>query len=122
MPFRVTVRSGAKVERLHAASVADALELLERYGRGLAAQPRRADVDLKVRAFSAADQVAARIGLSGPQRLRPDVRAGIDVRGDGRIEAWTGGARRAAIEPEPGESAFDALRRRLQEQRGAVAP
>jgi hypothetical protein len=112
--FRIVVRNGAKVERHRAASLGDALEVVERYGRGLAAQPRLQEVDLRFRTFSPAAQVAARIEVSGPQRWRPAVRAGIDVRGDGSVEAWSGRTEREVVAREPGESPYDALRRALQ--------
>jgi hypothetical protein len=112
--FRIVVRNGAKVDRQKAASLGDALDLVERYGRGLAAQPRRKEVDLRFRTFTPADQVAARIEVSGPQRWRPAVRAGIDVRGDGSVAAWSGGGTREVVAQESGESPYDALRRALQ--------
>jgi hypothetical protein len=112
--FRIVVRNGAKVERQRAASLEDALELVERYGRGLAAQPRLREVDLRFRTFSPAAQVAARIEVSGPQRWRPAVRAGIDVRGDGSVEAWSGRTEREVVAQQSGESPYDALRRALQ--------
>jgi|SRR5215207_5145827 len=114
MPFRLVTRNGAKVTRERAETLGEALDLLERYGRGLAAQPRRKEVDLRFRTFAPADQVAARVEMKGPQRWRPAVRAGIDVRGDGSVAAWTGGTQREPVEPEAGESPYDALRRALQ--------
>jgi hypothetical protein len=108
------VRNGAKVERRSAATLDDALRTLEDYGRGLAAQSRRAEIDLKVRTYEPVDQVTARVQLSGPQRWRPDVKAGIDVRGDGSVQAWTGSPTREEVTAEPDESPYDALRRALQ--------
>ena len=109
MAYRVVLRHGPKVEKHGADTLAAALELLERRARAVAAGPGRQTVDLRVRRFEPVQQVAARAELRGP-----GVRAGVDVRGDGSAEAWTGRIRRRLIEPRGGEDAFAALRRVIQ--------
>jgi hypothetical protein len=110
----VTVRSGPKVERARAATLAEALDELEARTRAAAtARGRTGTLDLRIRSFEPGDQVIVRGELRGPGRWRPAVLAGLDVRGDGDVQAWTGRARRAPIEPEDGESAYQALRRKL---------
>jgi hypothetical protein len=108
--YRVVVRSGPRVRRLEAGSLDDALELIEARARELARGPRSESVELRYKTFEPVQQVAHRIELSGPRR----VHAGVDVRGDGSIEAWTGRLRRRVVEQEKGESPYDALRRRLE--------
>ena len=113
MSYRLTVRNGPTVERERFDALSGALEALERRARALerAADARPAGGRL-VRRFEPVQQVVARIELSGPGRLR----AGVDVRGDGSSEAFTGRVRRRLVEQRGGESAYDALRRALAEQ------
>jgi hypothetical protein len=108
--YRVVVRSGPRVARLEAGSLDAALELIEARARELARGPRSEAVELRYKTFEPVQQVAHRIELSGPRR----VHAGVDVRGDGSVEAWTGKLRRRLVEQEKGESPYDALRRTLE--------
>jgi hypothetical protein len=109
--YRVTVRSGPKVQRERHDELRDALDALERRGSEL---QRQADGRPKggglMRRIEPVQRVIARLELAGPGRLR----AGIDVRGDGSVEAWTGKLRRRLVEQETGESPYDALRRTLE--------
>ena len=114
MSWRVTVRDGPRVRKLRAVALDEALDVVEREGRALAAGPGRRTVDLRARTFTPQQQVAGRVELRGP-----GVAAGIDVRGDGAAEAWTGRVRRSVIEQEERESPYDALRRVLAQSTSA---
>ena len=116
MSWRVTVRNGPQVVKHRAADLGEALDLVEREGRALAMGPRRAPVRMRRRAFTPQQQVAGRVELSGP-----GVRAGVDVRGNGDAEAWTGRVRRRIVAQEGRESPYAALRRALGDA-GGTAP
>jgi hypothetical protein len=102
------------VARERYGALSDALAALEARTEELAIAAPRGAVDVRVRRFDPGQQVAARLELAGPQRLLPAVRAGLDVRGDGSTEAWTGRARRAVIAPARGETAVGALKRAVR--------
>jgi hypothetical protein len=106
--YSLKVRAGPKVERSKHDDLDAALRALERRAEELQLVAPKRVVDLKIgRRFEPVQQVTARLELSGPNRLR----AGVDVRGDGSVESWTGRFRRQLIEQRRGESPFDALRR-----------
>lgn len=106
--FTITIRSGAKVARERWEDAGQALAAVERAGRDLerVAGTRAAGGRL-MRRFEPVQQVVGRIQLRGPDGLR----AGVDVRGDGSAEAFTGSIRRDLVEQLDGESAYAALRR-----------
>jgi hypothetical protein len=104
--WRITVRDGPRVEKHKVQERDEALDLVEREARVLAAGPGRRTVALRSRTFAPQQQVAGRVELAGP-----GVRAGIDVRGDGATEAWTGRVRRRVVEQRERETPYDALRR-----------
>jgi hypothetical protein len=109
--YTITVRNGPDVSREHFEALDPALDALEQELRALSNTERRDAVDLRYREFTPVQQVAARGELSGPRGLR----VGIDVRGDGSAEAFTGRVRRRLVEQADGESPYDALRRVLQD-------
>ena len=113
--YTLTVRHGPKVTRERFSTLADALDALENATTHQAGRSLRDTVDLRYREFSPMSQVAVRAEVSGPGRVLAPVLGGIDVRGDGSTEAYTGRLRRRLIEPRPGESASGALRRVLSE-------
>ena len=90
--------------------LSDALDDLEREGRGLEAGADEHPVGgTLIRRLEPVQIVVARLELSGPRGLR----AGVDVRGDGSSEAFTGRLRRRVVAQRDGESAYEALRREL---------
>jgi hypothetical protein len=101
------VRHGAKVERAKHDTLEAALESRESRARALSDNADARVIDTKMRKFDPIQQVVGRVELAGPKRLR----AGIDVRGDGSVESYTGRVRRRLIEQRGGESAYEALRR-----------
>lgn len=108
MTWTVKVRAGSKVQRAKHEELAAALAEIEERGGELerSATGRRIKMPLG-RDYEPVQQVIGRIELSGPGRTR----AGIDVRGDGSSECWTGRLTRRVVEQRKGESAYDALRR-----------
>jgi hypothetical protein len=113
VPWSLTVRTGPKFERLHFGELDEALDTLQTRAEEVAGTAPNKAVDVKFREFEPAQQVAARLELSGPERLLPSVRAGVDVHGDGSTEAYRGRLRRSEIEQRKGETAYQALRRTL---------
>lgn len=96
----------SKTERF--GSLEDALAALQAELNSAGPGALRETVNAFVREYQPDELVAMRLEIRG-RRLC----GGIDVRGDGSQEAYTGRIRRRAIEPEPGENAVSALRRTL---------
>ena len=110
MSYTLTIRKGSKVDRERYSDLDAALRAIEQHGHEL---ERTADARERggtlIRRIEPVQQVVARLELAGPDRLR----AGVDVRGDGSSEAFTGRVRRRLVEQRGRESAYDALRRAL---------
>lgn len=122
MPWKLTVRSGPRVQRSRFDRLDQALDAIEARARELAGSAPGEAIDVRYKRFEAIERVAARIELAGPERLIPSVRAGVDVRGDGSAVAYLGRMRRQAVKQRKGESPYRALRRTLHDQRPPVAP
>ncbi len=105
MAYKVTLRTAGRVDRTRAETLDGAIEAAR---AALRAAPRRPAIDLRVRSYGPAEQVAARAEIAGD-----GARGGVDVRGDGSTQAWTGRVRRQPVEARAGEDAYDALRRVL---------
>jgi hypothetical protein len=108
--YVVTIRRGPRVEKLRFDELSEAVAAIEKRGRALEGGVGTAAVGGRLlRRIEPVQQVVARVELSGPGRLR----AGIDVRGDGSSEGFTGRIRKRLIEQRAGESAYQALRREV---------
>ena len=107
--YKLTVRLTGATERSRFETLDGALAALEERLDELAADGRLPPARALAREYEPVRQVAARGEIAGPDGLR----GGVDLRGDGSAEAFTGRLRRAVVEPEPGETAYDALRRAL---------
>ena len=111
------MRAGAKVRSVRVESLDGAIAVAEREAREAAAAPRRKPVNMRMRTFEPVQQVAARIEVRGP-----GARGGLDVRGNGDVEAWTGGWRRRVVEQQGRETAYAALRRALGSGSASAGP
>ncbi len=111
--WTLKIRIGSQFERSRFEELDAAIDALEERLDELAQSTRREDFHFFSRTIEAARQVAVRGEIAGPGRIVPAVQGGIDLRGDGSMEAFTGHARRRLVEAERGETAVDALRRVL---------
>jgi hypothetical protein len=109
--YTVKVRRRGGTERQRHHKRGEALAAVETIGRELEreaeAKPFGGGVMRKIEPMQ---QVVGRIELTGPGRLH----VGVDVRGDGSSEAFTGRVRRKLVEQRSGESAYQALRRAVK--------
>jgi hypothetical protein len=112
-PWTLTSRAGSRVEREHLETLEAALDALARRVAALAPETSREELQFMRRRIEPQRQVAARFEIAGPRSRRGTVRGGVDLRGDGSAEAFTGRVRRTVVECRRGESAADALRRVL---------
>jgi hypothetical protein len=104
--YRVTIRRGPKVQRSDHADLGAAVAALQEHLSVV--EEHRDPVRWIGRDIEPVAQVVARGEISGP-----GVRGGVDVRGDGSSEAFTGRLVRRLVEQGPDESAYAALRRAL---------
>jgi hypothetical protein len=108
--YRLTIRARPRVEKERFGELGPALDSVERRGRELEAEAHGQPAGgTLMRRLDPVQIVVARLELSGPRGLR----AGVDVRGDGSSEAYTGRIRRRVIEQLNGESSYDARRREV---------
>lgn len=107
--WKVKLRLGPRVVRERADDLPGAIAELRIALVGLADEVQAKTVSALTRDFDPVQQVIGRGELRGPRREH----GGVDVRGDGSTEAWTGRVRKAVVEQQDGEDAFQALERVL---------
>ena len=110
--YTLTVRWGPKVVKSSHPELAGALRALEEQLRTV---PESGPATVFRREYAPVQRVVARGEVRGPRRAR----GGVDLRGDGSAEAWTGRISKRLVEAEPGETAYGALDRVLAERAGA---
>jgi hypothetical protein len=107
--YTLTVRRRGATERERFDALDEALAALEARLDGLAGAERRSSERGLAHEYGPREQVAVRGEVAGPGGLR----GGVDLRGDGSSEAYTGRLRRRLVERRTGETAYEALRRAL---------
>jgi hypothetical protein len=113
-PYVAIVRRTGRTEKTRHATLDEALDALERELRVLTTRNVPRVERALGRDYEPEAQVAARGELRGPGGLR----AGIDVRGDGEAQAFTGRVVRRPVELGEREDAYAALRRVAHEAVG----
>jgi hypothetical protein len=109
--YKLTTRHGARVARERFDDLDAALEALERHAKEIRSQGPLRGRKL-IREFEPADLVAGRVEISTGGFMRGGTTAGIDVMGDGRYVAFTGGIGREELDAGD-RSPFAAVRRAL---------
>lgn len=109
--WTLTVRDGPRVTHGRHVTLSDAVTALEQALLALEPGASRDETRVFSRRIEPAAQIAARLELSGPSGER----GGVDLRGDGSAEAFTGRLRRQAVKARAHESAGAALERALSE-------
>jgi hypothetical protein len=111
--WKLTVRDGPDVSHQGFDDLDEAVTAMREQAMRIRAQgPAQAVKSL--RDFAPADQVRARLQLSGRGFLRKPV-AGVDVRGDGTFMPFRGGVGRVELDPTRHETPFDLVRETLEE-------
>jgi len=107
--FTVTIRRRGKVEKSSYDALGAALDALEAETR-VAANTQVPRVE---RALGREYEPAAQVAVRGEVRGPGGVAGGIDVRGDGSAQAFTGRFRRQPVDAGEREDAWRALRRAI---------
>lgn len=112
--WTLTLRNGPHFQRLHFESLASAMAALEQRLDELAPQAKREAIGVFKRQFDPVRQVVVRAEISGPGGWGAP-HGGVDLRGDGSAESYTGRLRRRLVKLRAEESPYEGLQRALQE-------
>lgn len=111
--YVLKLREGPTVGRERCATERELFDRVEVLASEMSDRADRTPVKSMFRDYEAIELVHGRIEVSigsGPFKHR---RGGIDVRRDGSIEAFVGRTNRTVVEPTPGETIPQALRREM---------
>lgn len=106
--FTLRISREGAVEKCGFGDLGSALDALEQEARAFATAERRGAARGIMRTYEPGQIVALRAEIAGPC-----VHGGVDVRGDGSAEAFTGRLRKTLVEQRDRESPYEALRRVL---------
>ena len=109
--WKLTVRHGSEVSRQRFDDLDAAVEQARREIEELRAEGPLEKVSM-LRDFEPEARVHARLEISGKGLLRPPT-AGVDLRGDGSLIAFSGSLAREELEAEDGDP-FELVRRALR--------
>ena len=104
--YKVVMRFGPRVEKERFGTLDEALAALDARIPSVSRRDQRSALG---RDYEPVRQVAGRLELHGP-----GAHGGVDVRGDGSAEAYTGRIRKRVVVPEGRETAVQALGRALR--------
>ena len=117
--YTLTVRHGSDVAHERFDDLDEAVAALRRRAGEIEAEGPLPDRSM-LRDFSAAQQVHARLEISGKGLLRAPT-AGVDVRGDGSIVPFQGAIRREELKPRRNGDPFETVRAALGNTAGKRA-
>lgn len=110
--WKLSIRDGADVEHASFDELDEAVAAMRKRALAIRAE-RPAEAVAALRDFAPADQVRARLQISGKGWLRKPA-AGVDVRGDGTFMPFRGSVRREELDPSGHETPFDLVRETLE--------
>jgi hypothetical protein len=110
--WKLTIRHGSDVSRESFDGLGEAVAAMRERALAIRAKGPARPVSA-LRDFAPADQVQARLQISGKGLLRKPV-AGVDVRGDGTFMPFRGGIGREELDPTDYDTPFDAVRETLE--------